>query len=207
MALSKEDDERFRALAKSHPLLPAVIIEIHDRLAQSGFVEEFAKYPPGSPERLMVALQALDVRSSAFIKLVDTIDLQELFITVLQEVARTAWVEFAAFPIEKANLDSPDTRRNWRAITDRTSHWEAEGFRRLIPTETAARTAGDQPRRGYRDPVRAWMKQKEILSVKAAARKLGVSESTLKSIMTNRGEIRYNDQTLAKVLEVIGYKG
>ena len=61
-----------------------------------------------------------------------------------------------------------------------------------------------QSRRGYRCEIRQWMKSKQIHSVKDAARKLGVSDSALKSMMTDKGEKKYSDETLRRVLEEIG---
>ena len=55
--------------------------------------------------------------------------------------------------------------------------------------------------RGYRSEVRAWMSRSGITSVKQAARRLTVSASTLKSIMTDRGEIRHSRSTLEEVLK------
>ena len=48
------------------------------------------------------------------------------------------------------------------------------------------------------------MKSKQIQSVKDAAPKLGVSDSALKSMMTDKGEKKYSDETLRRVLEEIG---
>jgi hypothetical protein len=56
------------------------------------------------------------------------------------------------------------------------------------------------PIRGYRAEVRGWMKQTGFTSVGDAARYLGVSESTLKSIMTSKGDIRHSRPTLDSVL-------
>jgi len=59
------------------------------------------------------------------------------------------------------------------------------------------------PLRGYRVQVRKWMRDHEIPSVRVAARRLGVSESVLKSIMTNKGKIRHSPETLEMVLKSI----
>src|ERR1035437_2337912 len=62
-------------------------------------------------------------------------------------------------------------------------------------------------RRAYRAEVRHWMAVEEIDSVEDAAKRLGLSLSALKSIMSDRGYRRYGDATLSRVLERIGYKG
>jgi hypothetical protein len=49
------------------------------------------------------------------------------------------------------------------------------------------------------------MKREGISSVQKAAKKLAVSDSTLKSIMSNRGDVRYSPETLAEILAKIGY--
>ncbi len=59
-------------------------------------------------------------------------------------------------------------------------------------------------RRGFRSEIRQWMERKQLGSVKDAARELGTSESTLKSIMSDKGEKKYSDETLRQVLERIG---
>lgn len=199
------NDERFLALAKNHPLTPSVLVEIHDRLKAGRFEKRLSKHSPQSPDRMKIALQALDVRANAFLKLVDNIDLQEFFITVLNEIARTAWQEFASFPIEKANFESPDARRYRKMITDRTDHWQAEGFRRLMPKTEPMRTRSD-PKRGYRAHVRAWMKDNEITTTAAAAKHLGVSIDTLKSVMSSKGRARYSKDTLADILKKTGFE-
>jgi hypothetical protein len=61
-----------------------------------------------------------------------------------------------------------------------------------------------QSRRGYRCEIRQWMKNEQLGSVKGAARKLGISDSTLKSIMSDKGEKKYSDENLRRVLEKIG---
>ncbi len=60
-----------------------------------------------------------------------------------------------------------------------------------------------QKRLSYRTNIKHWMKSAGLESVAAAAKRLGVGESTLKSIMTDKGEKRYSEETLNKVLEKI----
>ena len=59
-------------------------------------------------------------------------------------------------------------------------------------------------RKGYRKEVRAWMRRKRISTIERASIKLGVSTSTLKSIMSDKGKPRYGNDTLESVLEKIG---
>jgi hypothetical protein len=62
-------------------------------------------------------------------------------------------------------------------------------------------------RRGYRKEIFAWMSRAEIDTVPLAAKRLGVSESTLKSIMSDKGERKYGQETLDRVLKAIGHPG
>jgi Uri superfamily endonuclease len=59
-------------------------------------------------------------------------------------------------------------------------------------------------KRGYRAEVRQWMLRQKVEKVSEAASRLGISESTLKSIMSARGERRYSAQTLDRILGIIG---
>ena len=71
-------------------------------------------------------------------------------------------------------------------------------------TSTATEVASET-RRGYRVEVLAWMKSEGIKTQAVAAKRVGVSETTLKSIMTTTGKTRYGDEALARVLNAIGY--
>lgn len=57
-------------------------------------------------------------------------------------------------------------------------------------------------RRGYREEVLAWMKREGLENVAQAAARLHVSKSTLKSIMSSRGTLRYGPDTLQRVLGI-----
>jgi hypothetical protein len=74
----------------------------------------------------------------------------------------------------------------------------------VTPDEKAPATT---PRRGYRTEVRHWMTREEISNLDLAAKRLGISLSALKSMMSKRGKRRYGDAALTRVLGVIGYKG
>jgi hypothetical protein len=71
-------------------------------------------------------------------------------------------------------------------------------------TGKAPATATAVARRGYRAEVHKWMETKGLKTVPEAARRLGVSVDTLKSIMSTRGKKRYGDEKLGHVLEQIG---
>ena len=62
-------------------------------------------------------------------------------------------------------------------------------------------------RRGYRTEVREWMMREEVRTLAQAAKRLGISLSALKSIMSVRGKPRYSEATLNRILEIIVHKG
>jgi hypothetical protein len=101
-------------------------------------------------------------------------------------------------------------RRVSKVAIEKTPQWgelQAE-LKRIAEQHHAAAIgkAKQQSRlRGYRDPIRAWMADHQIPSVKIAAKRLGVSESVLKSMMTSKGKIRHSEESLRTVLEKIGY--
>jgi hypothetical protein len=104
-----------------------------------------------------------------------------------------------------------DTKRSWRiwalqsrasaAATQVSQPAEALG-KKGMPLRIRPRKA----RRGYRHEVRAWMKKEGIATVQVAAERLNVGYDILKSIMSDRGNKRYGNDTLAFVLEKIGFK-
>jgi PP-loop superfamily ATP-utilizing enzyme len=92
-------------------------------------------------------------------------------------------------------------------------HWTVEGWKRLdghnAKVSDSQGHAGSKKapvvRRGYRSEVLAWMKRTGMENIRQAAKRLGVSVSTLKSIMSERGQQRYGPDTLDEVLKKIGY--
>ena len=70
----------------------------------------------------------------------------------------------------------------------------------LQPTNASAR------RRGYRKEVRSWIERESLGNVERAARRLGLSKSALKSIMSSKGKPRYSKETLERVLKEIGHE-
>ena len=61
--------------------------------------------------------------------------------------------------------------------------------------------------KGSREEVGQWMKRNHVRNIYAAAQKLGLSESTLKSMMSERGQIRYSEETLQRTLSKIREQG
>jgi hypothetical protein len=77
----------------------------------------------------------------------------------------------------------------------------------VMPCESTAAVAEVKPRRGYRTEVRQWMELEGLGTLDIAARRLHISVSTLKSIMSDRGKRRHGDAVLTRILGSIGYKG
>jgi hypothetical protein len=99
------------------------------------------------------------------------------------------------------------------AIAGRTSAWLAK-IALLFPAEAAAVETSDSAypetiaapgrRRGYRQDVRRWMTQERLRVLPEAAKRLGISLSTLKSICSDRGKRRYGEANLIRILGIIG---
>ena len=159
------------ALFEAHADYPSVQIEIH---------EAMAKMPRSRPlenaERLRSASECFDIYAHAFLRLVSDMPSQNAFIALLNEWADFTWFNYAGYGIEGVlQSGHPDVEM----ILERARHWKNEGYKRL-----AAAGSATAPRRGYRSHVRAWMEKTELKTVSQAAKRLGVSESTLKSIMS-----------------------
>lgn len=63
--------------------------------------------------------------------------------------------------------------------------------------------AGQGKRKSYRTEVQQWMQQKNLETLEQASRRLGISHSTLKSIMSDKGKPRFGQATLERVLREI----
>ena len=61
----------------------------------------------------------------------------------------------------------------------------------------------ESKRQGYRKEVQAWMKRKQIAKLDDAAKRLALSKSALKSIMSSRGKLRCGADTLGRILKEI----
>jgi len=69
--------------------------------------------------------------------------------------------------------------------------------------QAAGKKSDEGTRQGYRREVMEWLRRTELENVEQAANKLGVSKSTLKSIMSSRGKIRYSADTLERILKIV----
>jgi len=85
----------------------------------------------------------------------------------------------------------------WREYQDALLGMEAS-------EETTAGATGKE--RGYRAEIQAWMASMQLENLDQASRRLGLSKSALKSIMSTKGKPRYSQETLKRVLTEIGYR-
>lgn len=61
----------------------------------------------------------------------------------------------------------------------------------------------EKKRSGYRSEVRKWMARENLTTLAEAAKRLGISLSALKSIMSDQGKRRYSEETLSRILAII----
>jgi hypothetical protein len=90
--------------------------------------------------------------------------------------------------------------KGWRAIHEGLKQ-VAELRGALDQTGSATRGALHQ---GYRKQIQDWMEREGLEKVEHAARRLHLSKSALKSIMSSKGKPRYSRETLKRVLKEIG---
>jgi len=90
--------------------------------------------------------------------------------------------------------------KGWRAIH--------KGLKQAAEQREASADGGgaSMPKRGYRKQVQDWMEREQLETVEHAARRLRLSKSALKSIMSSKGKLRYSQATLERVLKEIEYK-
>jgi hypothetical protein len=184
---------------KANPKFPAAQVQAHDRAAErvKNLSPEESRF--GTPERMNLALEILKIQAEAYLDLVKDMKSQEALMTFLEESGRKAFENFAGVPLEAVVSVRGD---ELQVIQQRVSYWVNEGYKRLIPSPsgTIEQTA---PRRGYRAEVKEWMAAREIETVAKAAKALAVSETTLKSIMSDKGDVRYSRGTLEQILKKI----
>ena len=161
-----------------------------------------------SNTRLEYFLKILDIHGEAYLDLVSDLESVEAVGVMMEFRARAAWWETSWLPLDMPSdpFGKPlPVHIQIDTVTKRARHWVMEAYGRLAAMNAQAPSTVVAIRRGYRAEVRAWMKREGISSVQKAAKKLAVSDSTLKSIMSNRGDVRYSPETLAEILAKIGY--
>jgi hypothetical protein len=186
--------------------LPQVLVDIHEGLEQVDTTKPEVTKDRLSEANLGYYINQLDVFGSAWVRLVNTFEDAKQFNTLIQDYMRGRWQSFAAMPIDSVPptelaMNPAPLCSSRDAMMKRALHWQVEGFRRVA---NANKVSEKRARRGYRHEVLAWMKVHEIEKLDVAAKRLGTSKSALKSIMSDRGQIRYGEETLVRILKEIG---
>lgn len=110
------------------------------------------------------------------------------------------------FPVVRMTTDFGDIRHEVVSIIEQSEEWKAYQDL-LLKVEHAPESGSPRLKRervGYRKEVLAWMTHQGFDSVEGAARRLGISKSALKSIMSDKGKTRYGADLLKRVLKEIG---
>jgi hypothetical protein len=197
-------------LFERHPLYPAALVEIDDK--ERTFVDNRsdAQLVLQSEDRLSYLLQFLDARGEALLKVATDLEYQKAMVTLMSDTVNWAFRELTRMPIDlllplPPGTKEPPLHAQAKKIARRAHYWNIEALRRIASSPTVPNVAPKPPRRGYRSEVREWMQEHQIASVKAAAKRLGVSDSVLKSIMASKGKVKYSHETLESVLKKIGH--
>jgi hypothetical protein len=187
---------------KKHPDFVSAHIAVLDALhVIHGQMDQVDAY---SSARLALVIQALDAVAAAYLPLVTDLAAQEFYAKLLNSNAVIAIEEYTG--LSAAEFLFSGVTHPEKIIIGRTAHWNRESFRRLASLRTQP-LESDSDRRGYRTEVMTWMKAEEIDTIPEAAKRLAISETTLKSIMSNKGEVRYGKDTLDRVLKIISALG
>ncbi|HWB83882.1 MAG TPA: hypothetical protein VG675_07060 [Bryobacteraceae bacterium] len=171
---------------ENKPDFPSVQVELMDA------TQKLRNDPASQAEK---AVRLLDLLAAGYLSLVDTLEDQKAYSVLLEWFRRTAIQTATGFSFAQVQFSGSSDLE--RTLAARVIHWTRESYQRLIPT------AQSPDRRGYRTEVKAWMDREKLGTISEAARALGISESTLKSIMSDRGEPRYGAETLNSVLAKI----
>jgi hypothetical protein len=188
---------------KQHPRYPSAQLRLIEGLEEieNTAMPGLPKLGLPSPERLDYAIREADIIASSYLELVTDRAFQEAYIVLLEALERSAWIRYRGI----AEIEPFGVGPALREIKQRLSHWYKESLRRLIAGVAAAPSSAPA-RIGYRSHLKSWMKAKKLTSVRVAAKHLAISESTLKSIMSDKGDIRYGPDVLARILKDTGYK-
>jgi hypothetical protein len=153
-------------------------------------------------------MNMFDIHGEALVLLVTDLESQEAFEIVMDDIFRGVWRVFSGSPVEMVAkfmaFEKHPVRSNTDKLLRRLRHWSTEGHRRLAAMRAPVPANSPATRKGYRAEVFAWMKRKNINTVDLAAKRLAVSESTLKSIMSSREIVRYSSATLKRILDELG---
>src|ERR1700722_2034617 len=136
-AIRKKQDAANAAMAvlEQHPRFPAAQYRaITESSELTANLTEDEKQE-GTPARLHAVLRLLDIRAMAYLDLVDDLDAQKAYMTLLSAFADQAWQEFIGYPVWVIPATVQDA--NATEIKNHITRWLAEGYKRLIKTEAA----------------------------------------------------------------------
>lgn len=215
--LDRIDRERQEQLAQAiakletHAEYAYAQVQIYERTKALDQAQPLAPLPRDSDARLERVLLSLDIRCECYLQLVSDLEYHKAFARLLDYLTHEAWLHFSGFPIEHVPPPppafSPSNEHQIKAqrFRERGQYWHVEGFRRLdsLRAGSSVQRNSAPPKRGYRSEVRAWMKHRGITSVRIAAKSLGVSEDVLKSIMSEKTDLRCSVSTLESVLATV----
>lgn len=190
---------------KKHPAYPRA--HLHSIEAIDAINLKFASILPSlampSPARLDYAIAIIDATAEAYLPLIDDIEMHDAFAAYIRGLERMAWEIYSGIAdVEPFGVGAP-----LAVIRDRGKHWYTEGLRRIVQPIPSAILAANSSRCGHRKEVDAWMSRESIPTLEAAARRLGVSIDTLKSIRSDKGRARYSTETLDRLLATMRETG
>jgi hypothetical protein len=194
-------------LLESQPEFAGVQVQIHDRTRLIASKVSSGAKKLATPARLRYIVDLFDAHAEAYQRLIHDVETQKAAMLFLDEIARRSWEQFTGHPSLPIPHDNIPGNRQLQRLQTRIRFWREEGWKRLDSLRPPAQPANNRPeRRGYRDHIRAWMKRTGIDTIPQAAKRLGVSESTLKSVMSTKIDVRYGADTLAEILKKTGYQ-
>jgi mRNA-degrading endonuclease RelE of RelBE toxin-antitoxin system len=208
----EEAFEKALNLLEQNPDFPAVQVRIHDRQKKVEAGASEASRERSSNARLQYCFELLNITAEEFLALVVDIESHAAFTTVMANFTSRAFVHFSGIPIDSIPATHPFAPRPLPPLiedrdkfSDKLRDFIADGYRRLASLKEPKSESGNRVRRGFRREIQNWIKAKGLANLEQTARKLGVSRSVLKSIMSDKGKPRYGPDTLERVLKEIGY--
>lgn len=200
------------ALLEQHPIFHSVQIEVYEKTLAIETAEPLESFTLNTDARLERLLKSFDIRAAAFLRLVSNLEHHKAYAVMLEVFIVEAWAHLCHIPLDVIHRPMPgqplnELQAKVKKFWERGQRWSIEGHRQLDTLKKPHQPQGRGERRGYRTEIDEWMKREGLTSLDQARRRLGISKDTLKSIRSSKGEKKYSDETLAKVLKQIGPKG
>jgi hypothetical protein len=205
----REKQERLEkavALLETHPAYHGVQAENWDAIQELNRQEPLDSLTVNTDERMERMIKVFDVNAQIHLKLVTALEFHKAYCVLIQHFLEESWIQYCGYPWFMIPPPPPGypprheqlkARRFW----ERMMHWRYEGHRQIHRLNLPDSHVPE--RRGYRAEVLDWMGRNGIPNLGVAAKRLRVSKSALKSIMSDKGQKRYGDDRLADVLKVV----